>query len=283
MPLTGSPIAKLGEMLMLVTLAIHHYLVNGRHRMSSSDMQDGARLSCETRTTVPTDRHQNDRQQPDVVPRSVGRVLDLLEFVLASRACNLTTAASATGLTPTTALRHLRALEARGYVDRDDDGRFSPGPTMLRLGAALTDFGPVEHLVSLAQPLLDSLATQTGESAYLAIADDSAATYVATAESPRTIRHVGWVGQYIALEGTAVGAALAAPGSTIVRVGAVESDITAVSRAVPMPGRLGVAISVVGPNHRLDDLERTRVGTALEIATQTLSAGLVADSEVEAS
>ncbi|MCP3937373.1 MAG: helix-turn-helix domain-containing protein [Actinomycetia bacterium] len=229
-------------------------------------------------------KHARDSDEPyDLVPRSTGRVLDLLEFVLASPSCNLTSAAAAAGLTPTTALRHLRALEARGYVDRDELGCFSAGPTMLRLGATLTDTGPVEHLIALAQPLLDSIAVQSGESTYLAIADGKAATYVAAAESPRTIRHVGRVGQNLPLEGTAVGAALAAPGCTIVRTGAVEPDITAVSRAVSIPGRLGVAISVVGPSHRLDDDECTRVGITLENATRTLSAGAGQDSNVVAS
>ena len=49
----------------------------------------------------------------ELVPRSIGRVLDLLEIVLAGP-CTLTAASGEAGLTPTTALRHLRALEARG-------------------------------------------------------------------------------------------------------------------------------------------------------------------------
>ena len=48
------------------------------------------------------------------LPRSIARVLDLFEIVLATSRCNLTTAANASELTPTTALRYLRALEARG-------------------------------------------------------------------------------------------------------------------------------------------------------------------------
>ena len=49
-----------------------------------------------------------DGPEGDVVPRTVGRVLDLLEIVLAEKSCNLTAAAASSGLTPTTALRHLR-------------------------------------------------------------------------------------------------------------------------------------------------------------------------------
>ena len=197
------------------------------------------------------------------VPRSVGRVLDLLEAVLAERTSNLTAAATATGLTPTTALRHLRALEARGYLDRDGAGVFSAGPTMLRLAASLHDGGPLERLTEFAQPHLDHLVEQTGESAYLAVGDRRTATYVATSESNRAIRHVGWAGQNVSLERTAVGAALAEPGVVAIRTGAVEPDITAISLALPRITKLGIAISVIGPEHRLDAEACEHVARAL--------------------
>jgi len=197
------------------------------------------------------------------VPRSVGRVLDLFEAVLGAGECNLTAAAAACGLTPTTALRHLRALEARGYVDRNDDGAFSVGPTMLRLAATLGDDDPVAHLVAIVQPHLDALATETGESTYLAISDGSVATYVATAESGRAIRHVGWIGQNVTLDGTAVGDALQAPGRAVTRTGAVEPDITAISLAIPVPGRLGVTLSIIGPEHRFTRANRLAHEAAL--------------------
>ncbi|MCP5025272.1 MAG: helix-turn-helix domain-containing protein [Actinomycetia bacterium] len=190
--------------------------------------------------------------QTEGVPRSVGRVLDLLEIVLAEESCTLTHAAATSGLTPTTALRHLRALEARGYLDRDANGVFSAGPTLARIAGSLRDDGPLERLVTAAQPHLDALAAGTGESAYLAMSDRKVATYIATAESNRAIRHVGWVGQNVTLEGTAVGQALAAPGVVVTRTGAVEPDITALSLALRDRGKLGFAISIIGPQHRLD-------------------------------
>lgn len=207
----------------------------------------------------------------DVVPRSVGRVLDLLELVLTEGEANLTAAASATGLTPTTALRHLRALEARGYVDRDDSGRFSVGPTMLRLAATVGHASPLDGLLASAQPTLDALAAETGESCYLAIGDGRVATYVAAAESSRAIRHVGWIGQNVPLDDTAVGAALARPGSCETRVAAVEPDIAAISLALPPLGELGVAISIIGPSHRFDDEQRAAHERALQKAVATLS------------
>lgn len=214
------------------------------------------------------------------VPRAVGRVLDVLEVVLGTPGCTLTNAADACGLTPTTALRHLRALEARGYVERDRSGVYSVGPTMRRLTAALGDDDPIRRLVAAAQPHLDELAVTTGESAYLAVSDGRIATYVATAESDRAIRHVGWVGQNVTLDGTAIGAALTSPGSCALRTGAVEPDITAMSIAVGVPGTTGVALSLIGPTHRFDDATRRPHEQALRSAAATLARHLGATEEM---
>uniref|UniRef100_UPI002616D0CF IclR family transcriptional regulator n=1 Tax=Ilumatobacter sp. TaxID=1967498 RepID=UPI002616D0CF len=143
-----------------------------------------------------------------VVPRSVGRALDLLEIVVDGGETTLSPAAQLAGLTPTTALRHLRALEARGYVRRGGDGVFSAGPAVLRLAQSARDDGPLARLITAAGPVLGELTERTGESSYLAVIDGDRAVYLATAESSRSIRHVGWVGRTVPLTGTAVGAAL---------------------------------------------------------------------------
>ena len=197
------------------------------------------------------------------VPRSIGRVLDLLEIVLSDEGCNLSSAAARSELTPTTALRHLRALEARGYVSREADGLYSAGPVMCRIAARLRDGGLVERVIHASQPYLDELAAETGESAYLAVGDQTTATYIATAEGTHSIRHVGWVGQNVTLKGTAVGAALADPGKVEIRSGAVEPDITALSLALEPMGPLCLAISVVGPASRMVETQRKRVHEGL--------------------
>lgn len=220
------------------------------------------------------------------VPRSVERVLDLLEITLADPGCTLTAAAAIADLTPTTALRYLRALEQRGYLDRDPDGRFHPGATVLRMSAALHEQGPLERLVAIAQPMLDELAVTTGESVYLVVADDRTATYVATAESARAIRHVGWVGQNVPLTGTAVGEALASPGDPVVRTGAVEPDITAVSIGLGAAHAMRLAVSIVGPEQRLaKKSQRSAAVRALRATTDQLreALGLAAGAEEAAS
>lgn len=206
-------------------------------------------------------------------------MLDLFETVLSERSCNLTTAAAASRLTPTTALRYLRALEARGYVDRDDAGNYSAGPTILRVAASLRSGTVLDRLSAIAQPHLDALAERTGESAYLAASDGRRGTYIATAESSRAIRHVGWVGQDVTLDGSALGAALSEPGSVAVRTGAVEADITAMSRAIPTDDKLGIAVSVVGPEHRFTSEFQAEHRHELNAAVDALIDALAAKGE----
>ena len=231
-----------------------------------------SRWPHEQRTTTTT--------EDDVgVPRSISRVLDLFEIVLAERQCNLTAAAAASELTPTTALRYLRALEARGYVDRDESGDFSAGPTILRIAASLRGGTVLDRLAAVAQPRLDDLAQESGESTYLAVSDGRTGTYIATAESPRAIRHVGWVGQDVDLDRSALGAALTEPGTTAIRTGAVEVDITAMSRALPPNGKLGIAVSIVGPEHRFTAEQRTRHDAALAATVDALTNELRTNGE----
>ena len=213
--------------------------------------------------------------EPDqTVPRSIARTFDLLEAVAYIDSCNLTAAAQHTGLTPTTALRYLRALEHRGYVTRDNNGLFSPGPTWVRLAGSIPKANPLEQAIAVAQPYLDELSAKTGESAYLAVGDSKVATYVATAESDRAIRHVGWVGQEVPIKGSAVGAALRSPGKISVRVGAVEPDISAVSVGLNCNKSPHLALSVVGPQHRLNGKSLLHAEKAIVDIAERLSADL---------
>ncbi len=228
--------------------------------------------------TVPSPSEPRIIDEVDV-PRSIGRVLDLFEIVLAQGRCTLTSAANAAGLTPTTTLRYLRALEIRGYIDRDSSGNFSAGPTALRLAAGLRGGTALDRLISTTQPHLDRLAERTGESAYLAVSDGRTGTYVATAESSRAIRHVGWIGQHVPLDGSALGAALERPGSVVTRTGAVEPDITAMCRALITTGTLDVAVSIVGPEHRFTNDRRVRHERALDEAVDELERELRINGE----
>ena len=214
------------------------------------------------------------------VSRSAERVLSLLDTVVSGGAVGLTDAAAATGIPVSTALRHLRVLTARGYLVRDDLGRYSVGPSFVRIALAAFQSGPYARLTAAAQPALQHLADVTEESAYLAVRDGSEAVYIATVESRRAIRHVGWVGKSVPIEGTAVGEALTSEGIRLGRrpvpffnTGAIESDVTAV--VAPIQGSMGIvgAFSVLGPAERMvgDRLDLTADAVVEAAVTTSLA------------
>src|ERR1700738_1214956 len=72
---------------------------------------------------------------------------------------SLTDLVARTGLARATAHRLASALETNGMLRRDD-GRWSLGPTLVRLGAAASSGRP---LAVTARPALEALRDATGE------------------------------------------------------------------------------------------------------------------------
>lgn len=204
--------------------------------------------------------------------RAVERALRLLTVAAeAEHGIGLVDAARAVELAPSTAHRILRALEAADFVTRNDDGTYVAGREVVRLGALHAGDAPLHRL---AQPHLDALATLTQESCYLAVAlDESWATYVRQAPSPRSVRHVSWLGRQLPRAGTAVGAALAgevgASGAIVVRDG-IEPDTTAIAAPVRVRGDIVGAINVVGPRFRIDEHAERGIVAAVNVAAAAL-------------
>ncbi|WP_458526812.1 helix-turn-helix domain-containing protein [Onishia taeanensis] len=96
---------------------------------------------------------------------AVERALKILEvFDAPKEAFTLADLAEATGFYKSTLLRLLASLERFGYVSRAEDGRFSLGPTPLRLGRR---HRPNRSLAARVQPILDKLCHQSGQTAAL--------------------------------------------------------------------------------------------------------------------
>lgn len=222
--------------------------------------------------------------QRDVPPsslhksRSAERVLALLDTVITEGALSLTEAAARTGMPASTALRHLRVLTGSGYLTKNGGGAYSVGPSFLRIAVASMQSDPYARILAVAQPELERLVETTEESAYLAVRDGDEAVYIATVECRRAIRHVGWVGRSVPIDGTAVGAALLsappAPGtrpSPVFNTGAIEPDVTAVCAPVCDESGPVAALSVLGPADRL-------AGNRLNSAAAAVVAAAVATS-----
>ena len=205
-------------------------------------------------------------------------MLELLDVVVTSGELSLTAAATRTDMPASTALRHLRVLTDRGYLVKDASGSYSVGPAFVRTALAALQSGPYARLRAAAGPELERLVEATEESAYLAVRDGDAAVYIATVEGRRAIRHVGWVGRSVPIEGTAVGEALRAaplePGARpapIFNTGAIEPDVTAVCAPIHGPDGAIAALSVLGPADRL-------TGTRLQTAADAVVEAAVATS-----
>ena len=218
-------------------------------------------------------------------PRATDRGLSLLRVVAdAATGITLADAARAVDLTPSTALRQLRALEAAGFAARADEAQWVPGPELLRIARNLSS---VASLPRLAAEPLRALAEATGESAYLAEPHDAhTARYTAMHQGSHTVRHVSWLGHEITRRGTALGAALAgrvdAESGVAERVNAVEDGTTAVSAPVrDASGAIVAALSVVGPSYRFtgDVLDAARRAVRREAATLSRLAGAAAPAD----
>lgn len=221
------------------------------------------------------------------VSRSAERALALLDTVVQAGSVSLGEAATATDLPASTALRHLRALVSSGWLSRDDVGRYSGGPTLLRVALGAFRSGPYARLATAAQTHLERLVDATEESAYLSVRDGSDAVYIATVEGTRAIRHVGWVGRSAPIATTAVGAALTGealtPGDPPIiqfKTGAIEPDISAVVAPVYGRDRVLGALSILGPAERIVD-ERLAIATEqIKRAAQALSLELSFDDKL---
>ena len=208
-------------------------------------------------------------------PRATDRGLALLRVVAdhatdetggaAPQGIALADAARAVALSASTALRQLRSLEMAGFASRNGDGRYLPGPELLRIARSLA---AAATLPRLADAALVALAAATGESAYLAEAADSRhAVYIASHPGSHAVRHVSWLGQRVTRRSSAVGAALAGrvdADGVAMRLDAVEPGTTAVSAPVrDSSGKVVAAVSVVGPSFRLLENELAAARTAV--------------------
>ncbi len=241
--------------------------------------------------------------------QSVDRTIELLELLAdAGGQATLSELANQTELPLPTIHRLMRTLLAHGYVRQLPSREYSLGPRLIRLGeSAGRQFGTV------AQPFLNRLASDLGESANLAMIDRDMAVYVAQASSKHSMRMFTEVGRRVFTHSTGVGKAVLAelPDQTVLeitdRVGmppATDKTITSQPElleelgkiraqgyaiddgeqelgvrcfAVPIPGTpTPTALSISGPDARVTyEFGETAVPVLKEVA-QEISEALLA-------
>lgn len=207
------------------------------------DLADGAR-------TAPSDQHV----------QSLARGLAVIETFGADRSeLTLSEVAAATGLTRAAARRFLLTLVGLGYA-RQRDGRFALTPRVLRLG---TSYLSALGLPDLAQPHLEALSAEVGESTNAAVLDGAEVVYVARVAKRQILDVAITVGTRLPAFATSLGRVLLAG------LPAAELDVFLASADLTSPPGRGVH-DEVGLRELLGD-----VGEQGYAATdQDLAAGL---------
>jgi IclR family acetate operon transcriptional repressor len=126
----------------------------------------------------------------------------------------------ASGLAKSTASRLLTALERSGLVRRDPAGRFAPGEVFVSYACR----GDAEAgLVAVAQPALDRLGAQTGETVNLGVPRAGGLVeQIAQVDSTYLIGGTNWVGMSVPLHCAALGKVLLAYGAAELPAGRLE-------------------------------------------------------------
>jgi DNA-binding IclR family transcriptional regulator len=137
-----------------------------------------------------------ERGESQFVVQALAKGLAVLSlFDAENREWNLDEMTARLGLPRMTGYRMARTLLGAGYLVTDEvSGKYRLGPALL--AATYLSEGYAE-LVTMAQPYLESLVEQTGESATLAVEVDGVAVCVGMVDSPRPHRREVAVGRII--------------------------------------------------------------------------------------
>jgi IclR family transcriptional regulator, acetate operon repressor len=152
--------------------------------------------------------------------QAVDRAARLLtEVVHSPGSVTFTELAATTGLAKSTTSRLLLALERNGLVQRDDHGRFRPGEVFVSFAwRGCAEAG----LAELAQPFLERLGEQTGETINLGVERDGMIEQIAQVDSVYVIGVGNWLGRPVPLHCTALGKVLLAYGAASLPAGRLE-------------------------------------------------------------
>jgi DNA-binding IclR family transcriptional regulator len=147
--------------------------------------------------------------QPTPLTKSLVRAMEILKAVTAApNGAVPADIAEQLAVPRPTVYRLLATLEAVGMAERGADGAWFVGPELLRLGRSADHS---RSLVAYAQPTMERLVGQTGETAMLAIARGPFdVEVVSQVDAPNLLTMAQWVGRPIAAHASAAGKILLA-------------------------------------------------------------------------
>ena len=138
--------------------------------------------------------------------RKAMEVLDL--FGGERRELGVLEVAALLGRPKSTTSRWLAEMEKAGFLERDvASGRYRISMRLAALGELARQSTSVQRL---ARPALEALTAETGETSNLVVLSGKEAVNIEVVESPRPVKHTGWIGRRMPLHATSAGKALIA-------------------------------------------------------------------------
>jgi len=144
------------------------------------------------------------KAKSDYLIQSVSRALDILEaFAIGQEELGVTELSRKLKLHKNNVFRLLATLETRGYVEQDKEtGNYRLGMKTYEVASVF-----LHHLgvATQARTVLEQLAGETGETAYLAVLDGPWAVCVDMVETAHAVRVVSQLGRRLPAHATALG------------------------------------------------------------------------------
>lgn len=137
--------------------------------------------------------------------KSADRAIAILEHLADAESASFSELIAALSLPKSSASALLSTLESAGWVERDEQRRFTVGLRAWQVGRSYRGH---EDLAGKAKPLMDALARDIGETVQLARLDGMENVYIAISLSPNPMRLASSVGMRLPSYATGIGKAL---------------------------------------------------------------------------
>lgn len=139
--------------------------------------------------------------------QTLDRAFDIVELLSREAGgLNLTEISARVGLNKSTAHRILASLLERGYVEKLEQGKvYRLGLEFIELSSSFLNS---LELKTEAQPYLNQLSKQTGQTVFMAILQDADVVYIDKVESFNSLRRYQIIGKRMPLYATSLGKAL---------------------------------------------------------------------------
>jgi len=207
-------------------------------------------------------------------PLLIQGIAVLRAFELSPHNLSTSEIAAATDLTRPVVASITSIMTRYGLLKAHPDGTYSPGLELVSLASRVSW---ADRLRRTANSHLVRLRDASGETANLVVLDEGQAIYIDQVESRYSLRHSGWVGRHIPIEGTATGMALSDDTKVHTSTDSIEAGVTAIVCAVK-GSYPPAAVGITGPTWRVNEAGVRRLSTMVRATARETGADLAGNS-----